>query len=60
VTFYPRVDAVGLYDQSHEKCIIILIFLLNFQAVSQKDAPLNNFFLFDGREGCGIVERLGY
>ncbi|XP_064623200.1 SUMO-activating enzyme subunit 1-like [Lineus longissimus] len=30
------------------------------KAVSQKDAPLNNFFLFDGREGCGIVEHLGY
>ncbi|KAL8220051.1 UNVERIFIED_CONTAM: SUMO-activating enzyme subunit 1 [Gekko kuhli] len=28
------------------------------KALSQRDAPLNNFFFFDGMKGSGIVERL--
>ncbi|XP_015262605.1 PREDICTED: SUMO-activating enzyme subunit 1 [Gekko japonicus] len=28
------------------------------KALSQRDAPLNNFFFFDGMKGSGVVERL--
>ena len=44
-------------------CSVIFIYSLNtlfccflMQAVSGKDAPLNNFFFFDGVEGHGTVE----
>ena len=30
------------------------------QAVSQKDTPHNNFFFFDGVEGSGMVDRIGW
>ncbi|XP_074649401.1 SUMO-activating enzyme subunit 1-like [Tubulanus polymorphus] len=29
------------------------------KAVSHKDAPLRNFFFFDGTEGCGLVDNIG-
>jgi hypothetical protein len=31
-----------------------------FQAISNKDAPHNNFFFYNPLESCGVVETIGY
>jgi len=30
------------------------------KAISNKDAPHNNFFIFNPCDGAGVVEKLGY
>ena len=39
-------------------CLFVInnLVVLYLQAVSGKDAPLNNFFFYDGLEGHGSVE----
>ena len=40
------------------ECIIYLSLHIFSQAVSQKDAPLNNFFLFNGINDEGMVDKI--
>ena len=44
------------------KCrfIVNLVFLKVIKAISNKDAPHNNYFFYNPLESCGVVETIGY
>lgn len=54
------VITVGMSRVNVSICNILstiqVVFVHYLQAVSGKDAPLNNFFFYDGLEGHGSVE----
>ena len=46
------------------QCMSLKVYNSNFaqviKAISNKDAPHNNYFFYNPLESCGVVETIGY